>query len=714
MIHLLTISRAKAFHRCERAHYHSYECGVVPVRDPDALRVGTRVHAGLEAWWKWWQQPDEQSAPLDAALASLDDHIRASNDPYHEPDPYEHARLVAMLAGYDVAWTEFARTVTVIGVEVPFRIPLLRPGDLRPARTWMLAGKMDGLLQMGDGRIAVLEHKCLAGDARIFDHATATYERVDALFERQTAPMVTAMDGDGQLRVVQADRLTLASVRPIFRIATANGRSLRVSGNHPILTQRGWVSADALTTDDWVATPLEMPCSRPDAPFSDEEIRLIGYMIGDGSLSNMSFTKRDTAVMADVVRCGAALGETVTPKSSKGRAPYVKFSGRVSAPVRKLMERAGLSHSTLSAGKRMPMHLGLSDRQLAQLVGSLWSTDGCVDTFRGKKLRIIYTSVSHGLCVDIQHALQRLGLASSVCTTSVLYKGERRAVSTVQVVSRESKLRFLRLAVDGTIPVLRSRVPLDVAIQTIPDALQAADWTRQPRVVASVNERIRWDRVKDVEEQNQEQTYDISVPGLHTFVVDGIVTHNTAGDDDVGPGSSYRRRLTVDGQVSQYFDGAEALGFPADLCLYDVLVKPGQKPLEATKNPRIKKDGTPYANQRMTDETPEEYLSRVTEAIAANPGAYYQHAEVVRLEGEREVHRLNVWHTVRAIEGCRKAGYWTQNSDACFKYGSPCSYWDVCSGVADINDPMRYKVQRDVNPELLGEFNKGNKGDQGR
>jgi hypothetical protein len=367
VIHLLTISRSKAYHRCGRACYYRYECGIVPVRDPDALRVGTLVHHGLEAWWSWWQnercacgvlydagtcpgcgsargsaggsaRPDPSAeTPLDAALVSLDTHIQECHDPYHEPDPYERVRLIAMLAGYDVAWTDFARTVTVLGVEVPFRIPLRRPSDGKVAKTWMLAGKMDGLLRLEDGRIAVLEHK-------------------------------------------------------------------------------------------------------------------------------------------------------------------------------------------------------------------------------------------------------------------------------------------------------------------------------------------------------------------------------TAGDDDVGPGSAYRRRLTVDGQVSQYFDGAEALGFPADLCLYDVLVKPGQKPLKATESPRYKKDGTPYANQRMSDETPDEYMTRVTEAMGADPGAYFQHAEVVRLEGEREIHALNAWHTVRAIEGDRQAGYWTQNSDACFRYGSPCSYWDVCSGVADINDPMRYKVQRDVNPELLGTF----------
>mgnify|MGYP007001753624 CR=1 FL=1 len=71
--------------------------------------------------------------------------------------------------------------------------------------------------------------------------------------------------------------------------------------------------------------------------------------------------------------------------------------------------------------------------------------------------------------------------------------------------------------------------------------------------------------------------------------------------EDIGRGTDYWRRLRMDGQVSIYYAGSAALGYPADLCLYDVLRKPSLRPKKAVAEVKLKKDGTPYANQQLAD-----------------------------------------------------------------------------------------------------------------
>ena len=737
-VHLLTSSRLTTWQRCPRAHHYRYEAGIVSVdRQSAALTFGTAVHKGLESWWLTIQAGDPGRA-LEGALEAAEGSLAP---PGTEADPYDLARLTALLCAYDARWQSWACGTEVLAVEKAFEYELANPVSGQIAQTWRVAGKIDALLRLSDGRVAILEHKCLAGDARIYNHLTGTYERAADLYARGVAPVVTAVDENGRQRIVQASRLVLASVRAIHRIVTANGRTLRVSGNHPVMTQRGWVAAESVKVNDWVATPKSMSSIKSDAPLSDEEIRVIGYMIGDGCIPSVSFTKNNVAVMGDLLRCVSTMGENAAAKTPPGKATVVHFSRAPGAPVRALMERAGMADDR-SADKRIPFHLGMSDRQLGQLVGALWSTDGCIDSFGGNKLRIIYTSVSRGLCEDIQHALQRLGIVSSVRTTSVLYKGERRPVSTVQVVSRESRRRFIAFAIEGVIPVLRSRVPLSEACALIPTSKQGDDTRAQPKATPG----IWWDRVESVAIEAEEQTYDIEVPHLHTFVVEGIVTHNTR-TGDAGAGSDYRRRLTLDPQISTYFDGVRALGWDADLCIYDVLVKPALKPLQATpmekreytqpksrackecKKSEAKRAPMPHtedgiacvdgrivtdeggklsAKHREYDESPEEYRDRLVQAIGSDPDRYLVHAEIVRTESERESHQWSLWHTARQITETRRAALMTgdvravpQNSHACFAFGgSGCEYLSICEGTASARDESKFTKLTTVHPEL--------------
>lgn len=182
-----------------------------------------------------------------------------------------------------------------------------------------------------------------------------------------------------------------------------------------------------------------------------------------------------------------------------------------------------------------------------------------------------------------------------------------------------------------------------------------------------------------------------------------IVEHKTSSED-IGPGSEYWRRLQIDGQVSTYYAGAQSLGYDVAGCLYDVIGKPALRPYEATppEKRKYKADGSLYANQRDRAETPDEFLLRLCDALAADVNRYYQRGLVVRLESELAEFASDTWQTAQIIRDAVRTGRAPRNADACSRYGRTCAFFDVCTGAASIDDSSRFVKLNTPHPELAG------------
>ncbi len=235
-----------------------------------------------------------------------------------------------------------------------------------------------------------------------------------------------------------------------------------------------------------------------------------------------------------------------------------------------------------------------------------------------------------------------------------------------------------------------------------------------------------------------------------------IVEHKTSGED-ITTGSKYWQRLRMDGQISQYFAGARALGHEPAACLYDVLGKPRLEPLDATPEDKreltlpkyracteckkkkaevppphidqetgrmcgaeacfalpdgrqvnvpgeagkIIADPPRYkANVRLAAESPAEYRNRIIDAIVAEPARFFARGEVVRLEADEAEHAGDTWALAKSMREAELAQRAPRNPDACVLYGRACSFFDVCTGAADLNDPARFERLDNVHPEL--------------
>jgi RecB family exonuclease len=173
--------------------------------------------------------------------------------------------------------------------------------------------------------------------------------------------------------------------------------------------------------------------------------------------------------------------------------------------------------------------------------------------------------------------------------------------------------------------------------------------------------------------------------------------------EDLTPGSDYWLRLSLDQQMSLYVLAARELGHDVQTILYDVTLRPLLRPYRKTPDDKIqlKKDGTPYANTRLQDETPFEFTVRVAEAMRADPARYFARHEIARLDQDLDETKAECWHQQQVIREMQRTGRWYRSPGSCVN-PYRCAYLPICGNreVSRTCVPSGFKLLQDVHPEL--------------
>jgi hypothetical protein len=131
------------FRTCPRKHYLRYELGLVPVKDDAPRRIGSAFHALLEA--------ADKGIDSTTILAGME-------------DAYEVEIVLAMFDGHLRFQFEDEKAVRVVASELDFNIPLKNPETGKETQNWRFAGKIDRIVQLRDGRYALMEYKTTSRD----------------------------------------------------------------------------------------------------------------------------------------------------------------------------------------------------------------------------------------------------------------------------------------------------------------------------------------------------------------------------------------------------------------------------------------------------------------------------------------------------------------------------------------------------------------------
>jgi DNA polymerase III subunit alpha len=424
-------------------------------------------------------------------------------------------------------------------------------------------------------------NKCLTADTRI-EMADGSQKPIT---EVRAGDLVLTKDGPYRARAVRP-----SGVRPIGRLRLANGMTVRCTPDHPIFTQRGWVNAEELGIDDFVAVARELPCRSQAVP--DHLPALLGYALSEGSLNyegHFYLYSTSDDELHDMAAAVALFENTVArierrpaPKASSVRP--VRVDRREPAGAVRFLFGACGRKGKGALDKRVPNVVEAWDvRALAILVAKLFQGDGCIH--RGTR-SIFYATSSEGLAEDVRRLLLKLGLSATVHRKQFAYRGTRRPGFTVNLLGGRVAFRWFEqvvgshlvgrkredlnglvrdypdtptLVARGTvdvIPMPLARGPVREAIAKTHSTLRAgcealgisyrllfadgpkggirrdtvrylAEQLDSPALYALADSPTGWSRPRGFTLEGEEATYDFEVPGAASFIANGIAVHNS-------------------------------------------------------------------------------------------------------------------------------------------------------------------------------------------
>jgi replicative DNA helicase len=424
--------------------------------------------------------------------------------------------------------------------------------------------------------------ECVTGDSLV---VLADGRRVPIRNLVGTRPRVLSVDDRRQIVEADADLVWKVGTKPVFEVRLASGRRLRATGRHRLMAGGGWKRVDELGVGDRLAIARQLPEPAEPEVWPDTHVVLLGQLIGDGSFLNNAPLRYTTSSEANsaAVATAAREGFGCEVKRYAGRRSWHQLmiggNGNRWHPtgVNAWLRELGI-HGQRSHEKRIPERVfRLANSQIALLLRHLWATDGTMWLRRaGTKGQAIvsYSTNSPGLAADVAALLMRLGIVSRTVRAG---KAGYRPGYMVHVSGATDQQRFL----DGvgafgprTEPAERLReylagVLTNTNVDTVPEQVwglvkarmreqglstrqlaavrgtayagdahfgfspsrrvvaEYADILAAPEVMRYATNDLFWDRVISIESAGEEDVYDLTVPGPSSWLLDGVVSHNS-------------------------------------------------------------------------------------------------------------------------------------------------------------------------------------------
>jgi RecA/RadA recombinase len=364
--------------------------------------------------------------------------------------------------------------------------------------------------------------KCLTADAYVW--TDRGLETVAELFERSGNPAscascvtdiselgIRSVNERGELEQIEA--LTHNNRRPVIKLRVRSGRTLKVTYNHPLRVLDGngfivWREAGEIKAGDVMVSALfgAVEAASGDG-LSEDEAVFIGYLVAEGSLSvskAIRFTNWDPEVGEEFTRLAEGLFDVKV--RSYDAKEYAVYSKTVRTEV---FEKYGLDYVT-AHGKKVPYCIRTAGHKIQRaFLSALFEGDGWIDPTS----TIGLGTASEQLAREVQLLLYGFGIPATV-SSSFNRKYERDWTVTIN-------------------PSVAHRFLFEIGFRSERRRAQVeANFRKSPRDPQFENipgrARLTFERVDAVEDAGVEPTFDLVVAQTHSFIANGILSHNTS------------------------------------------------------------------------------------------------------------------------------------------------------------------------------------------
>jgi len=363
-------------------------------------------------------------------------------------------------------------------------------------------------------KLAIM-NMCFAGDQSIRkeDGTETTFKQ---LFDSQETIKVTALDLEkDQFVKVEAKPVVSTGKKFLKKIRFGNGRVLRITANHPLLTKERdkkgryvdkptWKPAGEMNVGDVVRVGTFIAEGKPSG-YTSDEIKMLAYIFGDTKIYNkgIQFISSYKRIVTDFKETAKRFGVDKFKEHDKGDLHCVIAE---SPQIVNLIARAKVG--ALEGERTIPPELiQAPDQEVCLFLNRLWATYGSVNI--GHKLSINFTNPSLSFIRAVVDMLSRFGIISRYYTNTGKYKKEKEAeVYRVSISDTQSKQAFMD-------KIGRYGLRLEGC----------------QMVKGNMGRRFEWTHIERIEDvKGDEEVFDIEVPVHHNLVVNGIVCHNSISE----------------------------------------------------------------------------------------------------------------------------------------------------------------------------------------
>ena len=357
--------------------------------------------------------------------------------------------------------------------------------------------------QMGDIQTS---NPCVTGDTLVY-----TGEGLMPIGELVGKTPALSLDSRSGAEASFAIKVWQSGVKPVYRLVTREGYTLKLTGDHEIFTARGKVAASDLQRGDRIRL---LDHKGYFGAFGDRNLGLtLGWLTGDGHIdvkrAVLSFYGEDhkvAPVLAEATQSVVA-GTGERPTRNYPTGVHTTSAGRGTVQSTRLRDVVRGYGLTEQDWHHVPdvVYQGTEEMQRGYLQ-ALFGADGTVAGKNSKKgVSVRLNSSSPELLEGVQRLLLNFGIASRI----YLRRSERTAANYEVVIGKDNVLRF------------RDEIGF----------LNEAKNDRLANRIASYGERgfykerflATFDRLEPL---GEEPVYDLTEPMTHSFVANGMVISN--------------------------------------------------------------------------------------------------------------------------------------------------------------------------------------------
>jgi len=344
-------------------------------------------------------------------------------------------------------------------------------------------------------------------------------------------------------------------VKPCYKIRLYSGKEIIVTENHPLYTNEGWIQSKNINKDMMIATPRSIDI-KSDIIVDDNEAKIIGYLLGDGSCTTNSISIAN--INQELINEIYELGEYFDCKMrtdddshffSKKTIPAIQRGANVRNNVHNIVTKYNINK--LSKEKTIhPDVFMWPDKSVAIMLNRLFACDGHIAK-RDNFFEI--TLASEKMIQQIQTLLLRFGIHSNYnykkakCEEKYfdawrLYVDSdvNRLLNIIGIKSKDKvTLNHKKFETSDILPknlISQYRHEL-VRPSTLNykrkrgfsrnKVASLCDGWKNPNLFKLSNSDIYWEWIEKIDFVGDLPTVMVSVENNHTYISNNIVSHNS-------------------------------------------------------------------------------------------------------------------------------------------------------------------------------------------